>query len=45
VTLLRLAAEPEVLLLDEPAGLDVQVATAMRGVLRRVTGNCVRRCW
>jgi len=32
-----LAAEPDVLLLDEPmAGLDVAVATAMRQVLRRV---------
>jgi molybdate transport system ATP-binding protein len=32
-----LAAEPDVLLLDEPmAGLDVAVATAMRKVLRRV---------
>ena len=32
-----LAAEPEVLLLDEPlAGLDVAAATAMRKVLRRV---------
>jgi len=32
-----LAAEPDVLLLDEPlAGLDVSVATAMRKVLRRV---------
>ncbi|WP_102143788.1 sulfate/molybdate ABC transporter ATP-binding protein [Mycobacterium hubeiense] len=32
-----LAAEPDVLLLDEPlAGLDVGVATAMRKVLRRV---------
>ena len=32
-----LAAEPDVLLLDEPlAGLDVAAATAMRKVLRRV---------
>ena len=34
-----LAADPEVLLLDEPlSGLDVAVATAMRKVLRRVLG-------
>lgn len=34
-----LAADPEVLLLDEPlSGLDVGVATAMRKVLRRVLG-------
>ncbi len=34
-----LAAEPDVLMLDEPlAGLDVAAATAMRRVLRRVLG-------
>lgn len=37
-----LAADPDVLLLDEPmAGLDVQVASAMRGLLRRVLGTAV----
>ncbi|CRZ14143.1 sulfate/molybdate ABC transporter ATP-binding protein [Mycolicibacterium neworleansense] len=35
-----LAADPEVLLLDEPlAGLDVAVAASMRKVLRRVLGS------
>ena len=38
-----LAAEPDVLLLDEPlAGLDVAAATAMRKVLRRVLARAAR---